>query len=97
MLFLRMVTADSSMAAITGLPSIAASESACVDPLAVSHTTGVHNTDMFIADVQADQHEQAVIWRHKLKYRFDTFMARGGASIFKALVLSFLMIFFNLS
>jgi hypothetical protein len=65
-----------------------------VESMGVSHAAGARNTDLFLTDMQADQYEQAVIWRHKLKYRFDSFMAKGGASIFKALLLSFLMIFF---
>jgi hypothetical protein len=57
------------------------------------YTQAVKNTSLLLADTQADQHEQVVIWRHKLKYRFDSFMAKGGASIFKALLLVFLVAF----
>jgi hypothetical protein len=52
------------------------------------------NSALLLSETQEDQHEQAIIWHHRLKYRFDSFMAKGGASIFKALLMSFLMIFF---
>ncbi len=54
---------------------------------------GAKNMELFLNNSQADQHQQAVIWRHVLKYRFDSFMAKGGASIFKALLVVFLVIF----
>ena len=52
------------------------------------------STSLLLTDTQADQLDQTIIWHHKLKYRFDSFMAKGGTSIFKALLMSFLMIFF---
>jgi hypothetical protein len=52
------------------------------------------NMNLFLDDLPADQHQQTVAWRHILKYRFDSFMAKGGAFFFKALLLVFLAIFF---
>jgi hypothetical protein len=63
------------------------------ESMAEAHAIEAKNTDLFSTDPQPDQHQHAVIWRHILKYRFDSFMAKGGASIFKALVVVFLAIF----
>ena len=88
------IEAGSAPPAIPGQALLKSSRPVQVETSGASHTTGARKTDLFFADVQADHQKPAVIWQHKLKYRFDSFMAKGGASIFKALLLTFLMIFF---